>query len=107
MKKDDLLLLPYKLLKRAESGKLPVRQAAAFVRAAVAIELEIMCPIRLQNLSEINIDTDFVPAVPGRARRCTSSSPASGPRTAKISNLSCQGSRWPSLICISQNIGMN
>ena len=60
MKKDDLLLLPYKLLKRAESGKLPVRQAAAFARAAVAIELEIMCPIRLQNLSEINIDTDFV-----------------------------------------------
>jgi integrase len=62
----DLLLLPYKLLKRAESGTLPARDAAMLVRAAVAIELEIMCPIRLQNLSEINLDTDLVRSRPGK-----------------------------------------
>ena len=62
----DLLLLPYKLLKRAESGALPMLDAARLVRAAVAIELEIMCPIRLQNLSEINIDTDLVRSRPGK-----------------------------------------
>lgn len=62
----DLLLLPYRLLKRAESGMLPPREAAMLVRAAVAIELEIMCPIRLQNLSEINIDIDLVRSRPGR-----------------------------------------
>ncbi len=56
----DLLLLPYKLLKRAESGTLSPEEAARLIRTAVAIELEIMCPIRLQNLSEINVDTDFV-----------------------------------------------
>jgi hypothetical protein len=56
----DLLLLPYKLLKRAESGSLPPKQAAQLVRVAVAIEMEMMCPIRMQNLSEINVDTDFV-----------------------------------------------
>lgn len=56
----DMLLLPYKLLKRAESGSVLPKDAARLVRAAVAIELEIMCPIRLQNLSEINADTDLV-----------------------------------------------
>ena len=56
----DMLLLPYKLLKRAESGLVLPRDAAVLVRTAVAIELEIMCPIRLQNLTEINADTDFV-----------------------------------------------
>ena len=62
----DLLLLPYKLLKRAESGSLPPQEAAKLVRAAVAIELEIMCPIRLQNLSELNVDTDFVRSHAGK-----------------------------------------
>lgn len=62
----DLLLLPYKLLKRAEAGSLPPRDAARLVRAAVAIELEIMCAIRLQNLTEINADTDFVRSHSGR-----------------------------------------
>ena len=62
----DLLLLPYRLLKRAESGAVQPRQAAILVRAAVAIELEIMCPIRLQNLSEINVDTDFVRSRSGK-----------------------------------------
>lgn len=56
----DLLLLPFKLLKRAESGTMHAKDAARLVRAAVAIELELMCPIRLQNLSELNADTDFV-----------------------------------------------
>jgi integrase len=56
----DMLLLPFNLLKRAETGELPEKQAAQLVRAAVAVELEIMCPIRLQNLSEINVDTDLV-----------------------------------------------
>jgi integrase len=56
----DLLLLPFKLLKRAESGTLPARNAAILMRAAVAIELEIMCPIRVQNLSEIDVDRDLV-----------------------------------------------
>jgi integrase len=32
----------------------------------VAIELEIMCPVRLQNLSEINVDTDFVRSHTGK-----------------------------------------
>ena len=62
----DLLLLPYRLLKRAESGSLPPKAAAKLVRAAVAVELEIMCPIRLQNLSEINVDTDFVRSHAGK-----------------------------------------
>lgn len=56
----NLLLLPYKLYKRAESGSLPAKNAARLMRTAVAIELELMCPIRLQNLSELNADTDFV-----------------------------------------------
>jgi integrase len=56
----ELLLLPFALLKRAESGTLSARAAAILMRAAVAIELEIMCPIRLQNLSEINVDKDLV-----------------------------------------------
>ena len=62
----DLLLLPYRLLKRAKSGNLPARDAAILVRAAVAIELEIMCPIRLQNLSEIDVDTDLVRSRSGK-----------------------------------------
>jgi len=62
----DLLLLPYRLLKRAESGAVQPMQAALLVRAAVAIELEIMCPIRLQNLSELNVDTDFVRSRAGK-----------------------------------------
>jgi hypothetical protein len=62
----DLLLLPYKLLKRAEAGSVPPKEAAKLVRAAVAIEMEIMCPIRLQNLSEINVDTDFVRSHAGK-----------------------------------------
>jgi integrase len=62
----DLLLLPYRLLKRAETGSLPPKDAAKLVRAAVAVELEIMCPIRLQNLSEINVDTDFVRSHAGK-----------------------------------------
>jgi hypothetical protein len=62
----DLLLLPYKLLKRAETGSLPAKVAAKLVRAAVAVELEIMAPIRLQNLSELNMDTDFVRSHAGR-----------------------------------------
>ena len=36
-----------------------MKVAAKLVRAAVAVELEIMAPIRLQNLSELNMDTDF------------------------------------------------
>jgi integrase len=62
----QLLLLPYRLLKRAESGSLDPGQAAQLMRAAVAIEIEIMCPIRLQNLSEINVDTDLVRSHGGR-----------------------------------------
>jgi hypothetical protein len=54
------------LLKRAESCALPVKVAAQLVGAAVAVELEIMSPIRLQNLSELNMDTDFVRSRAGR-----------------------------------------
>jgi integrase len=36
------------------------------VRAAVAVELEIMAPIRLVNLCELNMDTDFVRSHAGR-----------------------------------------
>ena len=42
------------------------RSAAKLVRAAVAVELEIMAPIRLQNLSELNMDTDFVRSHAGK-----------------------------------------
>src|SRR6185437_1548184 len=45
---------------------LPPPEAAKLVRAAVAVELEIMCPIRLQNLSEIDVDTDFVRSRAGK-----------------------------------------
>ena len=62
----DLLVFPYKLLKRAEGASLPAKKAAALVRTAVAIELEIMCPVRLQNLSEINVDTDLVRSRSGK-----------------------------------------
>lgn len=61
----DLLLLPYRLLKQAESGS-SAEDAARLVRTAVAVELEIMCPIRLQNLAEINVDTDFVRSHAGK-----------------------------------------
>ena len=79
----ELLLLPYKLLKRAETAQWPdpgpvrrrraneapilrPRDAAQLVRAAVAIELEIMCPIRLANLAELDARTDFVRTRVGR-----------------------------------------
>jgi hypothetical protein len=60
------LLPPYKLLKRAESGTLPIKVAAKLVRAPAAVELEIMAPILLQNLSELNMDTDFVRSHAGK-----------------------------------------
>ena len=62
----DLLLLPYKFLKRAETQPLGPMEAARLVRAAVAIELEIMCPIRLQNLTELDADKDFVRGKSGK-----------------------------------------
>jgi integrase len=62
----DLLLLPFKLMKRADSGTLAPNKAAALMRTAVAIELKIMCPVRLQNLSEINVDTDLVRSRSGK-----------------------------------------
>ncbi len=62
----DLLFLPYRLVKRAESGTLPPQQAAMLVRTAVAIELEIMCPVRLQNLAELDADAHFVRSRAGR-----------------------------------------
>jgi integrase len=62
----DLLVFPYKLLKRAEGPSLSAKKAAALVRTAVAIELEIMCPVRLQNLSEIDVDTDLVRSRSGK-----------------------------------------
>lgn len=62
----DLLFLPWQLYKRAESKSLPPAVAAKLVRAAVAIELELVCPIRLQNLSELNLDTDFVRSHSGK-----------------------------------------
>lgn len=63
----QLMLLPFRLLKRARSGILPPAHAARLVRAAVAIELEIMCPIRLTNLAQLDIDRHFVRAHRGRA----------------------------------------
>jgi integrase len=65
----DLLLLPYKLLKRAESGNLPARDAAILMRAAVAVEIQIMAPIRLQNLSEIDVDRDLVRSRRGKGAK--------------------------------------
>ena len=62
----DLLLLPYKLLKRAEAGGLPPHRAAVLVRTAVAIEIELMCPIRLGNLATIDTDRDFIRTRNGR-----------------------------------------
>ena len=62
----DLLLLPYRLATRAASGTLPPHQAAKLVRTAVAIELEIMCPIRLQNLADLDADRHFVRSRAGR-----------------------------------------
>lgn len=62
-----LLLLPFKLLKQA--GTLRPKEAALLVRAAVAVELEIMCPIRLENLASINIDTDLVRSRTGKDGR--------------------------------------
>jgi integrase len=62
----DLLLLPFRLLKRAETGGLKPRNAAMLMRAAVAIEIEVMFPIRLANLSGINLETDFIRSRAGK-----------------------------------------
>lgn len=109
----DLLLLPLKLFKRAKSGSLPLKVAAKLVRAAVAIELELMCPIRLQNLSELNMDTDFVrspplhPRQPDQERRGHRAGAAPGhrgsdrhlhgqiPQRADPARMSRQGSQVP------------
>ena len=79
----DLILLPFKLLKWAEAGERPdnavaggrsgkrmkkllPKDAAILARAAVAIELELMCPIRLENLAQLDFGKDFVRSRRGR-----------------------------------------
>lgn len=79
----DLVLLPFKLLKWAEAGERPdsavvrgrggkkikkllPKEAAILVRAAVAIELELMCPIRLENLAQLDFSRDFKRSRAGR-----------------------------------------
>ena len=79
----DLVLLPFKLLKWAEAGERPAnavvgrgsgkkvkklqpKDAAILVRAAVAIELELMCPIRLENLAQLDFGKHFVRSRKGR-----------------------------------------
>jgi integrase len=58
--------LPQRLMKEADSGRLPPRRAAVLAQVAVAIEILLMAPMRLGNLTALDIDRHLVR--PGRAR---------------------------------------
>lgn len=55
-----LLLLPWRLMEEAESGRLKPHQAALRAQYAVAIELLLFIPVRRKNLAEIEIDRQLV-----------------------------------------------
>jgi integrase len=55
-----LLALPAKLLARATRGGNPTLKSARDVQAALALELLLMIPMRLKNLSEIEIDRHVI-----------------------------------------------
>jgi integrase len=61
-----LLCLPERLMKEARSNRLTARRAALQVQIAVAIEILIMAPIRIENLVKIDLDRHLVR--PGRSR---------------------------------------
>jgi site-specific recombinase XerD len=63
-----LLCLPERLMKEARSNKLSARRAALQAQIAVAIEILIMAPMRIENL--VNIDLDRHLVRPGRSRDC-------------------------------------
>lgn len=60
-----LLCLPERLMKEARSNKLPARRAALMVQTAVAIEILLMAPMRIENLAELDLDRHLVR--PGRS----------------------------------------
>ena len=73
---------------------MPPKAAAKLVRAAVAVELEIMCPIRLQNLSEINVDTDFVRSHAGKNAAVHLFIPGKRTKNGEDIELELPGHRW-------------
>jgi site-specific recombinase XerD len=60
-----LVRLPERLMKEARSSELSARRAALQVQTAVAIEILLMAPIRIENLSELDLDRHLVR--PGRS----------------------------------------
>jgi integrase len=61
-----LVCLPERLMKEARSNKLSARRAALQAQTAVAIEILLMAPIRIENLTELDLDRHLVR--PGRSR---------------------------------------
>ena len=54
------LHLPQRLRKQVDRGRLPPRRAAVLGGIAVAIEILIVAPVRLQNLADLDVDRHFV-----------------------------------------------
>jgi integrase len=61
-----LLNLPKRMMMDADSGRLPIHQAAVLAQVAIAIEILLMVPLRVGNLTRLDIDRHLVR--PGRAR---------------------------------------
>ena len=74
--------------------KLLPKDAAILARAAVAIELELMCPIRLENLAQLDFGKDFVAAAVVAMQQYICSSRVAGRRTGTTSSLSCPANPW-------------
>ena len=55
-----LVGLPQKLMRWAESGELHAKRAAWTAQVAVALEILLMAPMRLHNLTHLNIDKHLV-----------------------------------------------
>ncbi len=60
-----LVNLPERLVKEAKKAKLNDRRKALLVQTALAIELLVMCPIRLGNLTQLRLDRHFQRSKPG------------------------------------------
>jgi integrase len=61
-----LLRLPERLMREAESGRHSPRRAALLAQTAIALEILIMAPIRLNNLATLDLDRHLIR--PGQAR---------------------------------------
>lgn len=55
----DLLMLPMALASRASKAEFN-RRAAVMMRNAVALEIELMCPIRLANIANLSVEDNLI-----------------------------------------------